>query len=102
MDACGRSGKVPSAIHMCPECLDGGPLAKVLDGDIIILNTQTGEVNVQVDEKEFAARIAPANRANLINTVWGGSYSVCSAIMLPRQKTAHVIYLMINPIRSSK
>ena len=59
----GASGKVPSAIHMCPECLDGGPLAKVLDGDIIILNTQTGEVNVQVDEKEFAARIAPANRA---------------------------------------
>lgn len=25
----GASGKVPSAIHMCPECADGGPLAKV-------------------------------------------------------------------------
>ncbi len=35
----GASGKVPSAIHMCPECEDGGPLAKVRTGDIISLNT---------------------------------------------------------------
>ncbi|NBV75395.1 MAG: phosphogluconate dehydratase [Methylococcaceae bacterium] len=59
----GASGKVPSAIHMCPECIDGGPLAKVQDGDLIVLNTQTGEVNVQVDAAEFAARIPAANRA---------------------------------------
>ncbi|MDD2737426.1 MAG: phosphogluconate dehydratase [Methylomonas lenta] len=59
----GASGKVPSAIHMWPECIDGGPLAKVHDGDIITLNTQTGEVNVQLDEAEFAARIAEPNHA---------------------------------------
>ncbi|OHX36572.1 phosphogluconate dehydratase [Methylomonas sp. LWB] len=59
----GASGKVPSAIHMCPECLDGGPLAKVRDGDVIVLNTQTGEVNVQVDPAEFEARVAAANSA---------------------------------------
>ncbi|MBD9357162.1 phosphogluconate dehydratase [Methylomonas albis] len=59
----GASGKVPSAIHMCPECIDGGPLAKVHDGDIIVLNTQTGEVNVQVDQAEFDARVAAANSA---------------------------------------
>jgi phosphogluconate dehydratase len=59
----GASGKVPSAIHMCPECMDGGPLVKVRDGDIIVLNTQTGEVNVQVDRHEFEARIAEANSA---------------------------------------
>ena len=59
----GASGKVPSAIHMWPECIDGGPLAKVHDGDIICLNTQTGEVNVQVDSAEFEARIAEPNHA---------------------------------------
>ncbi len=59
----GASGKVPSAIHMCPECLDGGPLAKVQDGDIISLNTQTGEVNALVDAAEFAARIPVANHS---------------------------------------
>jgi phosphogluconate dehydratase len=59
----GASGKVPSAIHMCPECVDGGPLSKVRDGDVIVLNTQTGEVNVQVDQAEFDARVAVANTA---------------------------------------
>ncbi|AMK75252.1 MULTISPECIES: phosphogluconate dehydratase [Methylomonas] len=59
----GASGKVPSAIHMWPECIDGGPLAKVRDGDIIALNTQTGEVNVQVDQAEFDARVPTANSA---------------------------------------
>ena len=59
----GASGKVPSAIHMCPECIDGGPLTKVRDGDMIVLNTQTGEVNVQVDQAEFDARVAVANTA---------------------------------------
>jgi len=59
----GASGKVPSAIHMCPECADGGPLAKVRDGDMIYLNTQTGEINVLVDEAEFNARTPAANTA---------------------------------------
>lgn len=59
----GASGKVPSAIHMCPECEEGGPLAKVHTGDIIYLNTQTGEVNVRVDAAEFDARIPAANSA---------------------------------------
>ncbi|OAI07843.1 phosphogluconate dehydratase [Methylomonas methanica] len=59
----GASGKVPSAIHMWPECIDGGPLAKVRDGDIIALNTQTGEVNVQVDQAEFDARVPAPNSA---------------------------------------
>jgi phosphogluconate dehydratase len=59
----GASGKVPSAIHMWPECIDGGPLAKVQNGDLIVLNTQTGEVNVQVDQAEFDARVPTPNSA---------------------------------------
>ncbi|WP_020563876.1 phosphogluconate dehydratase [Methylosarcina fibrata] len=59
----GASGKVPSAIHMCPECADGGPLAKVRNGDLIHLNTETGEVNVLVDNAEFNARTPAVNSA---------------------------------------
>lgn len=60
----GASGKVPSAIHLCPECEMGGPLAKVLDGDIISLNLKTGNVNALVDDAEFNARTPIPNRAN--------------------------------------
>ena len=54
----GASGKVPSAIHMSPECADGSNLAKVRDGDMIHLNTQTGELKVLVDDAELASREA--------------------------------------------
>ncbi len=54
----GASGKVPSAIHMCPECADGSLLTKIRDGDIIRLDTQTGELNVLVDDEELNSRVA--------------------------------------------
>ena len=52
----GASGKVPAAIHVCPEAFDGGPLARVRDGDVIRVDGRTGELQVLVDEAEFAAR----------------------------------------------
>jgi phosphogluconate dehydratase len=33
----GASGKVPAAIHVCPEALGGGPLARLHDGDVVRL-----------------------------------------------------------------
>ena len=45
----GASGKVPAAIHVSPEALAGGPLAKVRDGDIIRLDAVTGELVAKVD-----------------------------------------------------
>lgn len=57
----GASGKVPAAIHVCPEACDGGPLARVRDGDLIRVDGRTGELRVLVDAAEFAARepVAP-------------------------------------------
>ncbi len=52
----GASGKVPSAIHMCPECEEGGPLTRVRTGDMIRLNTQTGSLNIQLDLDTFQGR----------------------------------------------
>ncbi len=42
----GASGKVPSAIHVCPEAADGGPISKVRDGDMIRLDATTGVIEV--------------------------------------------------------
>jgi phosphogluconate dehydratase len=52
----GASGTVPAAIHVSPECLHGGPLAKVRDGDIVRLDSLAGTLAVQVSEEEFSRR----------------------------------------------
>ncbi len=52
----GASGKVPAAIHVTPECLDGGPLAKLRDGDVLRLDAGKGELQVEIDEDTWAAR----------------------------------------------
>ena len=52
----GASGKVPAAIHVSPEAAAGGPLAKVLDGDLIRLDGVAGTLQVLVSEAEWAAR----------------------------------------------
>ncbi|PJI92107.1 6-phosphogluconate dehydratase [Yoonia maricola] len=43
----GASGKVPSAIHVCPEAADNGPIALVRDGDVIRLDATTGTIEVK-------------------------------------------------------
>ena len=54
----GASGKVPAAIHVCPEAIDGGPLAKVCDGDLIRVDGRTGELKILVPADEWMARTA--------------------------------------------
>jgi len=38
----GASGKVPAAIHVSPEAADGGPLARLRDGDVVRLDADKG------------------------------------------------------------
>ena len=52
----GASGKVPAAIHVTPECLLDGPLAKVRNGDVILLDGERGILATRVSETEWAAR----------------------------------------------
>ncbi len=55
----GASGKVPAAIHVTPEAVDGGGIARVIDGDIVRVDALAGTLDVLIDEAEWAAR-APA------------------------------------------
>ena len=42
----GASGSVPAAIHVSPEALDGGMIARLQDGDIIRLDAKAGTLDV--------------------------------------------------------
>jgi len=42
----GASGKVPAAIHLCPEALDGGPIARLRDGDLLRVDAVAGRLDI--------------------------------------------------------
>jgi phosphogluconate dehydratase len=42
----GASGKVPAAIHVCPEAVDGGLIAHLRDGDILRVDAVEGRLDV--------------------------------------------------------
>lgn len=52
----GASGKVPAAIHVSPEAKIGGPLARLIDGDVVRVCAVTGELEALVDPAEWSAR----------------------------------------------
>ncbi|MBX5170691.1 phosphogluconate dehydratase [Rhizobium sp. NZLR1b] len=52
----GASGKVPAAIHVTPEAVDGGPIARIRDGDIIRLDAIKGTLELLVDAADMAER----------------------------------------------
>jgi len=55
----GASGAVPAAIHLTPECLADGPLAKVHSGDVVRLDSYAGTLTVLVPETTLRSRSAP-------------------------------------------
>ncbi len=54
----GASGRVPAAIHVTPEAVAGGAIAKIRDGDMIRLDAAHGRLDVLVDADAWAAREA--------------------------------------------
>jgi phosphogluconate dehydratase len=52
----GASGKVPAAIHVTPEALCGGLLAKVRDGDLIRIDVAAGRLDLLLDDEAIRAR----------------------------------------------
>jgi phosphogluconate dehydratase len=60
----GASGKVPAAIHVSPEAACGGPLAKLVDGDVLRLDAVAGlleVVGVDLDTRVAAQPDLAAN-----------------------------------------
>jgi len=55
----GASGKVPAAIHLSPEALGGGAIARLRDGDMVRVCAQQGVIEALVDAAEWDARDMP-------------------------------------------
>lgn len=61
----GASGKVPAAIHVCPEALDGGPIAYLQDGDMVRVDAVAGTLDILetgVMDREIATADLSENR----------------------------------------
>lgn len=56
----GASGKVPSAIHVTPEALGGGPLSLLQDGDLIRLCAHDGTLSTSADLSVRSPATPPA------------------------------------------
>ena len=65
----GASGKVPAAIHVTPEALEGGVIGKIRDGDIVRLDAEAGTLEVLVPAGDLALR--PAAAADLSANAFG-------------------------------
>ncbi|QIL20388.1 phosphogluconate dehydratase [Thermomonas sp. HDW16] len=52
----GASGKVLAAIHVTPEAVDAGALAKLHEGDIVRIDAEAGTMEALVDAGEWATR----------------------------------------------
>ncbi|MGE0502801.1 MAG: phosphogluconate dehydratase [Rhizobiaceae bacterium] len=62
----GASGKVPAAIHVTPEALDGGAIGKVRDGDLVRVDGEAGLLQVLIPDAEMERRscVVPDLSAN--------------------------------------
>ena len=65
----GASGKVPAAIHVTPEAADGGPLARLRDGDIVRLDAEAGTLEALV-EPGRVGRAHAGDRRSLRQRPW--------------------------------
>lgn len=79
----GASGKVPAAIHVTPEALDGGMIGKIRDGDVMRLDAEAGTLQVFVDAATLSARETPspdlsANNFGMGRELFGGFRALAS------------------------
>jgi phosphogluconate dehydratase len=54
----GASGTVLAAIHVSPEAASGGEIAKLRDGDVVVIDAEAGVMEARVPGDEWAARVA--------------------------------------------
>ena len=52
----GASGKVLAAIHVVPEAVDTGAIARIRDGDLVHIDADAGVLEVRIDARVWAER----------------------------------------------
>jgi phosphogluconate dehydratase len=87
----GASGKVPAALHVTPEALDGGVLACLQTGDVVRFDAEAGVLEVRLDPAVLAARSAaraPASKPGFGREMYGHM----RAAVGPADQGASVLY----------
>ncbi len=88
----GASGKIPAAIHLTPEALDGGLLARLRDGDVVRLDAINGRLEVLGDIVELSARSPASPDPEANNTGMGRElFASMRAMVGPASKGASFI-----------
>ena len=71
----GASGSVPAAIHVSPEALDGGAIAKLQDGDVVRVDSVSGDLQILtagVLERDVATADLSGNEYGLGRELFAG------------------------------
>jgi phosphogluconate dehydratase len=84
----GASGQVLAALHLTPEAAADGPLARLVDGDRIVIDAEQGVLSVQLSAAELAAR-APASAPQTLTAGFGlGLFSAQRRLVGPADQGA--------------
>lgn len=87
----GASGKVPAAIHVSPEAFRGGALAKLREGDVVLVDGIKGLLEAKVDATTWAKR-DPIPTPVINNTGVGRElFSHARAVVSPAEEGASFI-----------
>jgi phosphogluconate dehydratase len=86
----GASGSIPAAIHVTPESVHGGPIARLRDGDLVRLDADAGRLDVLVDDGTWRLR-EPAHASSTVVRGTGRElFGALRATVGPADRGAHV------------
>ncbi|MBJ8430959.1 phosphogluconate dehydratase [Acinetobacter pittii] len=94
----GASGKVPAVIHLSPEALLNGPIAKVQTGDMLMIDAEAGVLDVEIDEDVWQSRPVAQPEHQAENEVGFGRelFGVFRAAAAPAEHGASVFGALVG------
>ncbi|MDG2524392.1 phosphogluconate dehydratase [Stenotrophomonas sp. HITSZ_GD] len=84
----GASGKFPAAIHVTPEAARGGPIARIREGDVIVLDGEAGTLEVKVSAAEWASRELAPNTAPAGHDIGRNLFAINRQVVGPADQGA--------------
>lgn len=96
----GASGKVPAVIHLSPEALLNGPIAKVQTGDILVIDAEAGVLDIELDEAVWQSRPVAQPEHQAENEAGFGRelFGVFRAAAAPAEHGASVFGALVGEI----
>ena len=84
----GASGKIPSAIHVTPEAIVGGPLSRLREGDIVVVDGENGRLQALVDPVEWNARTPDRDTTPPSQDIGRNLFAINRAVATPADEGA--------------